>query len=291
MLLTILIALLAIVTIAGFTGSFIAQERLPYLAAGGVAALLTLVTLALSCTTMVPTRDVGVVTTFGRPNGDLSNGLHLVAPWQDVTNMDGAIQLEKFDGDSYDTHDNAIPVRLGNNSQAYANVNINWRIDPESTPQLFMDYRTFDNIRDNLVNKELAVALNKEFAAFNPQTQAQGADFAPISLKVKDDVQAAVGNRIEIQQVFVPNIFYDSATQDRINQLNVEKQQTAIAEQAKLTAAARAAANTTLSGSVNNDPLVVIAQCINSSLDKNQAVNGCWPIGGTPLINIAPQGK
>lgn len=251
-------------------------SRWPFLVGAGVVGAIAVISLFASMATVVSTRNIGIVTTFGRPNDELSNGFHLVAPWQDVTEMDGAIQLQKFEADK------AMQVRLGNNSTAAANVTIQWRLDPAATPSLFMDYRTFDGIRENLVDKELQVAMNSEFAKFDPLApgSSDGAPLVDISHKVEQDVQKAVGKRIEIQKVFVPLVSYDGQTQDRINALNVEKANTRVAEQAKLTAQAQSDANKALAGSVSNDPNVITTNCISQSIAKGLPVVGCWPLPG-----------
>jgi SPFH domain / Band 7 family len=66
---------------------------------GGLAILV----IILGSTTVVSPRNVGVVTTFGRPSGTLSNGLHVKAPWQSVTEMNGTIQIDNHTGDNATT--------------------------------------------------------------------------------------------------------------------------------------------------------------------------------------------
>src|SRR5262245_29374819 len=63
-------------------------------------AVLALILAGFLCTTVVSTRNIGIVTTFGRPVAELDNGFHVVAPWQSVTEMDGSIQLQQFTGES-----------------------------------------------------------------------------------------------------------------------------------------------------------------------------------------------
>lgn len=200
---TIFLVVLLLLALGVGLGSFFSptrELRFGLRAGSGVLAGIFVLSFIFSVFTVVSTRNVGIVTTMGRPNGELSNGLHMIAPWQDVTEMDGAIQLQKFEGDK------AMHVRLGNNSTAAANVTIQWRLDPHSAPSLFLDYRTFGNIEENLVDKELGVAMNSEMAKFDPLAPgaADGAPLVQISEKVQHDVQAAVGNRIEVQKVFVP---------------------------------------------------------------------------------------
>ena len=96
-------------------------------------------------------------------------------------------------------------------TSAFVESNLNWRIKEDAAGKMFQDYRTFDNIRQNLVDKQLQVALTKEFATFNPQQQTQGADLPGIAGMVKHDLQNAVGTEIEILlDVRIPGIFYDS---------------------------------------------------------------------------------
>ncbi|HET7320819.1 MAG TPA: hypothetical protein VFI84_04545, partial [Candidatus Saccharimonadales bacterium] len=59
----------------------------------GVLALAMLFTFVASAT-VVSTKNVGIVTSFGKPVGSLSNGFHMVAPWAKVTELDAAIQTD-----------------------------------------------------------------------------------------------------------------------------------------------------------------------------------------------------
>lgn len=290
MFLTIFIGLLFLVgvgvTIAGFLSKAeIVEDFRPGFKLGGVAiVIVACLSLFGSMATVVSTRNVGIETTFGRPNGELSNGFHLIEPWQDVTEMDGAIQLQKFEGDK------AMEVRLGNNSTAKANVTIQWRLDPHSAPSLFMDYRTFDGIRENLVDKELSVAMNSEFAKFDPLAPgaSDGAPLVAISDKVQHDVQTAVGTRIEIQKIFVPLLTYDQQTQDRINALNIEKANTRVAEQAEQTAKAQAEANNIIAASISKDPNVIVNNCVMAAIAKGISPFGCQPGQGVTTTVPVP---
>jgi len=70
---------------------------------GVVAGGLAIFVLILGSTTIVSTRNIGVVTTFGRPGATLSNGLHVKAPWQSVTEMNGTIQIDNHTGEAATT--------------------------------------------------------------------------------------------------------------------------------------------------------------------------------------------
>jgi regulator of protease activity HflC (stomatin/prohibitin superfamily) len=247
---------------------------------GGLAILV----IILGSTTVVSPRNVGVVTTFGRPSGTLSNGLHVKAPWQSVTEMNGTIQIDNHTGD------NATTVRVGNNSTAYVDNSVRWRIQPDAADELFLDYRDFDNVRDNLVTRELKAALNEVFADFDPLNpeNSDGASVQALGDEVAAKLRTKVGGQIEIINVIVPLVNYDQATHDRINALNVEKANTRIAEQRAKTAEAEAKANAILSKSVSNDPNVLVSKCLDAVRESGLSPLGCWP--GSSAMPTVPAG-
>ena len=249
-----------------------------------VSGGLALLVIILGSTTVVSPRNVGVVTTFGRPSGTLSNGLHAKAPWQSVTEMNGTIQIDNHTGD------NATTVRVGNNSTAYVDNSVRWRIQPEAADELFLDYRDFDNVRDNLVTRELKAALNEVFADFDPLNpeNSDGASVQALGDEVAVKLRTKVGGQIEVINVIVPLVNYDQATQDRINALNVEKANTRIAEQRAKTAEAEAKANEILSKSVSNDPNVLVSKCLDAVRESGLSPLGCWP--GTTAMPTVPAG-
>jgi regulator of protease activity HflC (stomatin/prohibitin superfamily) len=285
MIATIFLVFCLIVFIVGIA----MRKSNPKRGAGTAAAALValLVGLVFSTSTIVPTREVGIVTTFGRPVGEIGNGFHLKAPWQKVTTMDAAIQLQNFAGNTYDEHGTAIPVRLKNNSMAYVNVNIAWRIDPDAAMNLFLDYRGFENIQENLVDKQLAVATAHVFGTFDPQTTAQGADLSALADDVKAQIQEAVGDRIKIEQVFIPAIFYDQATQQRLDAYNQKVQETKNAQQDVQTAEQSRLAAEARARQTPPDLRIAISNCLNDMVKSGRDPAGCWgQPGGQPLIQI-----
>src|SRR5690606_13462027 len=112
--------------------------------------------------TIVPTKQVGIVTSFGKPTGVLTNGLHFVKPWEKVTQMDAAIQTDNNVGEE------ATTIRLGNQSTAEVENSIRWRIRPDKADVLYQDYRDFDKVRDSLVTRELKEAMNQTFKDYDP---------------------------------------------------------------------------------------------------------------------------
>lgn len=257
------------------------EERAASFVIAAIAGFIGLIFLVFASTTVVGTRQIGIETKFGRPTGTkLSNGLHLKSPVTAVTEMDGAVQIDQHTGD------HRIKVRLGNSSTADADVSVRWQIKPDAAPELFVQYKTFDNVRTNLVTRNLQVALNEVFAAFDPLAP-QNLDRSPLpelSEKAKVILAAKVGDQVEILDVAVPTIDYDDGTEQKINQLNQERAATEVAKQAKTTALEQAAANANLAGSVSRDPNVLVSKCLDIAREKGLALL-CWP---TPVLPTIP---
>ncbi len=113
----------------------------------------------------------------------------------------------------------------------------------------------FENVRDNLVTRELRAALYEVFADFDP--------LAP--------------ENSEGTNVIAPLVNYDEATQDRIKALNVEKANTRVAGERAKTAEAEARANEILAASVSDDPNVLVSKCLDAAREASIGPLGCGP--------------
>lgn len=284
---SIIAALLAVVAITAIGIALVTKDDedrslLRTIGFGAIAA--TAAFLLLGSFTIVGTRQFAILTSFGRPTGtSLHNGLHVKPPWTVAHEMDGAIQIDQYKGE------HQILIRLGNSSTARADASIRWQLHQDATPELFMQYKTFDNVRVNLVERNLAVALNEVFASFDPLAP-QNLDRSPLpdlAAKATEILRSEVGNQVEIFDVNVPTITYDQGTEDKINQLNQQRAQTSIAKEAERTAEAQNRANRAIADSISNDPNVIVNGCINAAIAKGISPFGCWPgQSGTPLVQI-----
>lgn len=260
-----------------------------------------------SSVVMVPTKEVGVVTEFGKPVGELSNGIHLVAPWQDVTNLDAAIQTDSVVDDRKSKECTSTAVRLANQSTACVDNSIRWRIKQDAADELFRDYRSFDNIRDSLVTRELNSALNSVMLRFNPLStligtaenteegekagEAEGeVNLTTLAKEVQHEMQEEIGDQIQVLSVIIPFAGYDSKTQEKINLFQAALANTKIATQEEKTALHEANANKNLAASVSKDPNVLVSKCLgildNMVKDNRPIPAGfsCWPGGGTGVV-------
>ena len=252
-------------------------------------SIIGVLLIILSTVTMVSTKNIGVTTEFGRPTGNLSNGLHFTLPWVKVTELDGALQTDTYTGDS------AVKVRIGNMSTASVDATVQWRINPESADILFQDYREFDNIREGVVDRQLKAVLNEVLSDYDPLSiDANGqvgiVNYDNIAEEAQQLLQERVGSHVIIANVTVPLVQFDPSTQNRINAYQEEIGNTRVATQRQRTAEAQAEANRILADSVSNDPNVLVAQCLDTlqdMVDSNQTVPAgftCWPGSGSTLV-------
>lgn len=284
----------AIITFAVSAKKESSDKRSFRLSACGVLALAVLV-LIYSSVTMVGTRKIGVVTEFGRPVGSLSNGIHFKAPWQKVSELDGAIQTDTHTGDGEDGN-SCTDIRIGNESTACVDNTIRWRIVEAEADQLFRDYRDMDNIRESLVTRELNAALNQILGDFNPldsvnaDSAAATANLEVMADEVAGIMRDRVEGKIEVLSITIPLIRYDNGTQERLNAYQAEVANTRIAQQKEQTAAAQSRANEALSESVSNDPNVLVSRCLDimdNMVEAGQSVPAgfsCWPGSQSALV-------
>ena len=293
MLPTIVIALLALATIAVFVISRFAPEKDKWGdrprrawtlgAAGGLLA--TLIVTAIFSFVIVQPRTVGVVVAFGKPVDVVGNGFHIKAPWEKVEKLDGAVQNDIYNGDS------AIAVRLGNNGKATVDASIQWQLKTDEAMEVFLDYRTFEGIQSNLVDRNFKAALNEVMATYDPLNYADeaegGQDLAALSQAVQEEMQERVGNQIEVRSVTLPLVNFDEATQARVNELQAESAKTRVAEQKKQTSTAEAEANEILEQSITEETLT--SKCLDIVAENGQSPIGCFPTTGTQPVTITNQ--
>jgi regulator of protease activity HflC (stomatin/prohibitin superfamily) len=256
-------------------------------------ALLAVVILFASSAKIVPTRTVGVETSFGKPNGTLHNGFHLIAPWATVEEFDATIQTLKLSGDQGDHP--GILVRLANAATARADVTVQWQIDPEANiVGLYSDYRNFHNIEDNVVKRQLASALNSVFERYDPllSLTKTGTDQAPLSSladQTKEKLSASMPPGVIVRSVTIPSVRFDDNIQQKINQYLAAVAETQIAQQRQKTAEAQKKANDLLS-SANNTTGVLYQNCLDMverMTKEGRALPAAFTCG-TPPTTVVP---
>lgn len=218
---------------------------------GALAGIIGLVVFFLSMIAIVPTKNIGVTVAFGKPTGTLSNGWHLVAPWESVATYDATIQtpdlaqLPQFD------------VRIANGMTAKMRVSVDWQLaDEADITKIHSDWRGFEKIEPRVVNPRLFDALNKVFEKYDPlavlQTSKDGAavketvTFAQLEKDVNTELGKALPEGVKIRRLQIPFVEYPAVIQEALNNFRKELAATQTALQQKVTAEAQRDAINTL---------------------------------------------
>jgi hypothetical protein len=271
----IITALLAVAGIGAII--FAVLIRAGATAAIGVALLLVGGTgVLLDSYTTVPVRTVGIETTFGgKPVRPLTNGLHWMAPWHGVDKeWDGSVQTLKLTTSHTDAGD-PVTVRLANQTTAQVDVTLQWNIRPDADVlELYRRYKTFANVEDNLVKRQLQQVLNDSFRKYDPLAAVNGAASGSgptvdqLGAQARTDLQNVLGNAITVGTMTIPLVHFDATTESRLVQYQQALADTRIAQQREQTAEKIKAANDILAGTQSTkDPGVQYQNCLNLIAD------------------------
>lgn len=262
------------------------------------------VVLALfSCVSTVSAKNVGVVVTFGAVDTNTRTaGINLKWPWSTIVEIDGTIQTDEY------TNENCIPVRIGDGSQACAYITNRWSINAEKGATIYGDFRSDDptlTFRQAVVSTQLDQAVQEALKNYNPiaQLKSVGGDvlsedlsFAPDYMAVSTEIEDSMKERLaaqglaKIESITFSYLQLADSTQKKLDDYVAAIGETRIASQKEQTAIAQANANQTLSGSVSNDPNVLVSKCYDIVAD---AVNtgyqlpagfSCWGASSAVVI-------
>lgn len=269
-ILAILLALIGIGAIAvGFTGEDRGGGGI-WKTAGSLALLIGLIIAFFDCTTTVPVRSVGVQTSFGKPIGVLTNGFQWVRPWSSVETFDGTVQTIKYNP----------TVRLKNGTTATVDASVQWQIDTGADfLSLYKQYKTFDNIQENVIKRQLANALNQVFETFDPLANIDASGNLSVQVtslapRVQVALSAAMPAGLVIRNVTIPVINYSDQVEAQINTIIAAAAQTRVAEQQLKTNEAISKANAALTNT-NLTPGVLYQNCLNL---VQQALSHQWAL-------------
>ncbi len=214
--------------------------------------------IVLNSYTIVPARNLGVPVSLGQPGDVINNGFHPIAPWATVETFDATVKTLVVDQS----------VRLGNGGTATVDASIQWQIDPAKNNflNLYRQYRTFDNIQTNVIQRDFASALNDAFEQFDPlavvdangQITVQMSDLAD-KLLVAMKAAVPVGLIVSNPKILPPK--YPPAIEEQINNMIAAATATRVADQQKKTALLIQQANQILAEG-NLSPGVLYQNCL-----------------------------
>lgn len=188
---------------------------------GFIFAGLAAVSLTVASFDIVPTRNVGIVTTFSKPTGDTTGaGLQWHAPWSSVDDWDASGQTYAHLGDQ------CVWVTIAAQRRACIPVQIEWAARAERAPENWAAYREtegrsrFEVFTDRRVNPQITGAMTSTFAAFDPLSTvdpASGSAAAPDLNKTYKEpllaaLTAALGEDIVVKSLTFESPRYDEPT-------------------------------------------------------------------------------
>lgn len=266
-----------------------------------VPVVLAVVIFALFSWTQVGPKNVGVLTTFGKPSDrTLDPGFHWTWPWQETTEIDGSVQSREYEGDD------CIYVKIGDGSRSCVTTTINWRIVPDKAHVIYADYRGDGDYDDDpvaaywgkVLSKQYKAAIQSAFADYNPVAELEtvGGDakatdlsFSPDLPFYEDRLRTEMTQRLgedpiaEVESITISYFSFADSTQTTIDNFIEAVGETRITAQGKETAREQKEINDLLAESVSNDPNVLVAKCL-ALIEANQfdppAGFSCWPGGG-----------
>lgn len=306
MFIVIICIILALVGVGFIITGFASGEPAAGGVAGGAALFLAVLLWILGSMTIVEAKNVGVLTTFGKPDSrTLDPGLHWKKPWQKVTDIDGTIQTDEYKGDK-----GCIYVRIGDGSRSCLTATIRWRVNPDTADVIYGDYRSddpTDNLRSAVVSTQFKSAAQAVLGEYNPiaglqvvegsnAAAASDLNFAPDYDKIAADLTKQMADRVGdkdlviVESVTVSYLSLADSTQQKLNDFIAAVGDTRIASQRRSTAAEEAKANKALSDSISNEPNVLVSKCLDTLADAVQkkyslpAGFSCWGGGGAVVI-------
>lgn len=288
MLFFVLAGVLGLVLVLAILSALVSHDKAPPTGVAVVAGLLLLVfTVVMSATTVSP-RAVGIQTSFGRYQATLDNGFHWTAPWSSVEEFSTLAQplnvkdqAVSFAGTRVKDAQGVETVS-GSGGSGDFDGQILWSIDPsgKGAEKLWEKYKTYENVRDNLVDKAFREAGRVQIGKYNPVEAKDGANLRPINEAVLADLKESLGSRgIVIDTVTITDIALGESAQrslDRIVEANANTER-AKAEKERAGIDAETQAIRANSGSLT--PEALVRYCLEVTNAWDQGKNGPLPAG------------
>lgn len=186
-----------------------------------VSFVVAVVCGVIACMSVVPTRNVGIVTTWGKPTGRTTGaGLQWTAPWSDVDDWDATGQTYAHLGDQ------CVWVTVKGPRNVCIPVQVEWSALPENAPANWAAFREvgdssrFETWVARRINPQMDAALNTTFADFNPfaTVDKTTGDIAVPNLNtayrkpLSEALGRALGHEIAVTNIAFGRPVYDKAT-------------------------------------------------------------------------------
>jgi regulator of protease activity HflC (stomatin/prohibitin superfamily) len=206
-----------------------------------VPLLIFIIVTAIASATTVDARAVGIQTSFGRYSQTLDNGFHWTAPWSSVEEFSTLTQNLHLNGGNGSDEGPKTPVAFKGGASGNVDVTIRWRISDSGAEKLWRDYKTFENVQNNLVRADAQNSLRIEFSDFTPVDARDGNNLNTIMTNVQKSLQTKMtAYGVSVDSVQITNVELGAQAQQSIDRIveanaNVQRAQ-ADQERAKIEA-------------------------------------------------------
>lgn len=197
--------------VAGAICGIVAKNKVKFigLAAGAIVGVVLIVS---ACVRSVPTGHTGIVTTFGKvEDTTLEAGLHVIAPWQKVINMDNRTQKEVIQLGCFSSDIQEVQVTY----------TINYQINKANAQNIYKTIGT--SYFTTIVQPKALEAVKGVFAKYNAENLISSR--ATLSNEIEHVLVAEMENyNIEIVSTSIENIDFTDAFTDAVEAKQVAEQ-------------------------------------------------------------------
>ncbi|MFD4474603.1 SPFH domain-containing protein [Streptomyces sp. NPDC058471] len=180
----------------------------------GIVAVLAVTTLGMSIT-IVGSRSVGIQTSFGKYRDTLNSGFQLTPPWSATEEFSTRVQYLDLDGEK-----DGVQVTFKGGGGGTVNATPRWRIDPDKAGDLWKKYKTFDTVRDKLVNSSAKDSIRVVTANYTPNEARSGEHLRKVSSQVQEDLAKSLADDgVIIDSISVKGITLDQRSQDSLDKI------------------------------------------------------------------------
>jgi hypothetical protein len=188
---------------------------------GALAVVGAFVLGVVACMSIVPTRNVGIVTSWGKPTGRTTGaGLQWTTPWQDVDDWDASGQTYAHLGDQ------CVWVTVTGPRNVCAPVQVEWQADPGQAPENWAAFKEangktrFETWVSRRIDPQMTAAVISTFADFDPfaNVNKETGDVAVPNLNdtyrtpLTNALKLTLGGQITVRSVAFGRPIYDDAT-------------------------------------------------------------------------------
>lgn len=217
--------------------------------------------ILLGCIKTVPTGATGIVTTFGKVENDtLDAGVHFMAPWKQVINMDNRTQKESLELGCFSSDIQEVTVKY----------TINYQINKANAQNIYKNIGT--EYFEKIVKPKALEAVKGVFAKYNAENLVSSR--ATLSQQIEDVLITELdGYNIEITATSIEDIDFTDAFTDAVEAKQVAEQNKlkAKTEQEQQTLEAKAAAERQVVKAQADADAAILAAKADAEVAKIQA--------------------